>query len=226
MLATLTSRSDRHLISPDFKRLEMVRTEGRRQRSIGRISSPSHKHPSGPRLIVACVKDMPLPSEVHFKPRAEIHRKRDWGHANVPQVSSRVARRDIEATTKSNCEVCKVPANSCGFSKGVERAAIRSGSLIVELDVLMDEITNRLHPRPTFFDRSKAFPGKVAQLAIDFAIAAAEKELERLVGQILNRMLWGVWKLRVRQAIISNDGIILEYDSPGWRKSFRAAIPE
>jgi hypothetical protein len=100
------------------------------------------------------------------------------------------------------------------------------GSLIVELDVLMDEITNRLNPRPTFFDRSKAFPGKVTQLTIDFAIAAAEKELDRLVGQILNRMLWGVWKLRVRQAIISNNGIVLEYDPSCWRKSFRAAIPE
>ena len=204
----------------------MVGAECRRQRDIRCIPSTGHQHPPDPRLIMARVKDMPLPAQIYLKPRAEIHRKRHWRNADVAQISSRIPCRDIEATTEGDREVRKIPANPGAVLKSLACRAIRPGLLIVELDVLMDEITNRLNPRPTFFDRSKAFPGKVTQLTIDFAIAAAEKELDRLVGQILNRMLWGVWKLRVRQAIISNDGIILEYDPSGWRKSFRAAIPE
>ena len=67
-----------------------------------------------------------------------------------------------------------------GFPGGLGRA----GKLVTKLNVLMDEIANRLHACPARLRVPEQAPGLGGQ-QIGFAIAAAEQEDQRLLGQIL-----------------------------------------
>ncbi len=77
---------------------------------------------------------------------------------------------------------------------------------VVEANVGVDEIADRLHQRPAGRQFAKLRPGNVAELAVDFAVAARQQEQQHVVGQILDLVLHGVPHLDVDQSIIFDQG--------------------
>jgi hypothetical protein len=65
---------------------------------------------------------MPGAAELGFYPGAEIHRTSRW-YANVAEVSIHVARRYIQATTKSDGQVSEIPADASAFVVDFQRGA-------------------------------------------------------------------------------------------------------
>src|ERR1700676_5273003 len=99
--------------------------------------------------------------QVDLKPSAEIHRIRNERHSNVSQIAGCVPRRNVQAPTERNRQMCEIATNSDPFSERLERRAIRTSSLIVELKMSMNKIANRLDPFPSRSGSPKVKPGKV-----------------------------------------------------------------
>jgi len=72
--------------------------------------------PANPRVIVAGIASPPPSAEEDFDPGAEIHRCQSCGYTDIPQVTSRIPRRDMHAPAKGNCEVLEISADALPLS--------------------------------------------------------------------------------------------------------------
>ena len=89
------------------------------------------------------------PPRIDLEPGAEIHRRRIRRHADVAEIAGAVARRDVHAAAERDGEVREVAAHAAPLGEAARGAARGVGVLIVELDVRVDEIADRLHPAPS-----------------------------------------------------------------------------
>ena len=81
--------------------------------------------------------------------------------------------------------------------------------------MLVDEVADGLHERPAGRQLAEQRPGDVAQLAVDFAIAAGEQKQEHVVRQVLDPVLQRVPNLDVGQPIVFDEGIGAKRDAAG-----------
>lgn len=84
--------------------------------------------------------------------------------------------------------MCVVTANASALVVGLPRALASPRVLVAELDVLVHEIADGLDPRPARLRLAEQAPSLLGQ-SIGFAVAAAEQEDQRFLGQILERDL-------------------------------------
>jgi hypothetical protein len=78
-----------------------------------------------------------------------------------------------------------------------------AGVLIAEFDMVMDVIDDRLGALPARRIAAEQAPGDIGQ-AVGFAIAAAQKEDQHIVGQLLDRHLAGMRHHPVGQSAIAH----------------------
>ena len=90
--------------------------------------------------------------------------------------------------------------------EGVQRRLRGAGMLVAEDDVVVHEVADRLHARPTQRRIREQFPRDVAQ-AVGLAVAAAQQEDESLFRQVLHVVLPGVGKRLLRQSGIPERGV-------------------
>src|SRR5271157_3720585 len=114
---------------------------------------------------------MPFAAEKRLEPGAEIHRRWVRRHADVAEISVAVARRDVHAAAERDRKMREIAAYAAAFGIGFIRGARRTGALVAEGDVAVDEIADRLHPRPARRYTAEMVPGDLAQL-VGFDIAA------------------------------------------------------
>ena len=67
-------------------------------------------------------------------------------------------------------------------------------------------------------------PGGVAQLAVDFAVAAGEQKQEHVVRQVLHAVLQRIPNLDVGQPIVLDEGIGAKHDAAGRNDGSATAI--
>src|ERR1700733_12204005 len=139
-----------------------MRSERSYERNIGRVTTARDDDSADPRNVVARIEGVPLSFQENFDPGAEIHRVDD-GHADIAEMAIDVARGDVEAATEGQREMGEVAADADAFVEGLERRPGRARLQIVELDVLMHEIADRLHTAPSRHDRAEHVPGHLAQ---------------------------------------------------------------
>ena len=78
--------------------------------------------------------------------------------------------------------------------------------LVAELDAVVHVVGDGLHPLPAGRHRAEQIPRGLAQL-IGLAIAAAEQEQERVVGQPLDGNLGSLRHHRLQQAAVGNGAV-------------------
>ena len=136
----------------------------RQRRSTSRrrvTTAPMKSGRSG--MIVARVHRVPTPIEKHVKPGIEIHRCWVWRHADVAEISVAVARRNVHAAAERDREMREVAAHADALGVGFIGRARRTRALIAERDVAVDEIADRLHPRPARGRMAEKVPGNLAE---------------------------------------------------------------
>ncbi len=104
----------------------------------------------------------------------------------------------------------EVAADPGLLAKGVERGARGAREQVVEAQLVVHEIADRLHAAPAHGRLAELVPGELHQLAVDFAVAAGEQELQRADGQLAGVMLPGVPGGGVGQAGVGHHGVVRE----------------
>ncbi len=140
---------------------------------------------------MAGVHRVPVAAEIDLEPGAEIHRRRVRRHADIAEIAGAVARRDVHAAAKRDREMGEVAADAGPVGVAAMRGAQQVGVHVVEADMAVDEIEDRLDARPA----GRRCPKKVSQAKsakpVGVAIAAAEQEDQHVVGQVLDLVLHG-----------------------------------
>src|SRR5262245_10221126 len=148
--------------------------KGYRHGNIAGIATASDHNAPDPSAIVAGNKSKPSPAEVNLHPGAKVHRIRCRGNTDIAEISGDIASRNVHTAAKCDGKVGKVPAHTDALAKGLQRGAIGLRLGIVELDMPMNEVANRLDTLPTGSRRAKLLPGEARELAIRFTIAARQ----------------------------------------------------
>jgi CoA-transferase family III len=197
-----------NLVGPHPERLQLMRSERVDQRDVGGVAAPRDDDAADAANIVARIERAPLAIEEHFHPGAEIHRVDD-GHADVAKMAIDVTRGNVEATAESDGEMGEIATDADPLVERLERSASRSGLLIIELDMAVHEVANRLHASPSWRRRSEHVPGRLTQ-PVGFAIAAAHEIDEALVGQVGDGNFLGVRNEGVELAVVFDRGVAPE----------------
>src|SRR5580704_15823572 len=118
----------------------------------------------------------------------------------------------------------EIATDADSLPEGFQGRAVRSRVLIIEANMLMDEITNRLDLAPTRSDRPEFFPRESHELAINFAITARQ-EIRRCGRRYLAHKFW--FRLsgeKIRFATVRDYTMIAKLDYAGRRIQSSAAI--
>ena len=68
----------------------------------------------------------------------------------------------------------KIAADTNPLAKTIERRAIGASFQVIEAEMTMDKVANRLHPCPSNGSGAERSPGEVKQLAVDFTLTARQ----------------------------------------------------
>src|ERR1700722_13554291 len=94
------------------------------------------------------VKGIPSSLQEDLKPSAKVHRIRIRRDTNITQITRGVACGDIHAAAQGNRQMGKIAADTNPLAKPIERGAIGASFLIIESEMAMDKVANRLNPLP------------------------------------------------------------------------------
>ena len=175
--------------------------EARGQRHVGGVAAGAHQDAADARHVVARIERVPLAGQIDLEPAGEIHRRGIAGHADVAEIAGAIARRDVHAAAERQRQMRKIAADAGALLVDVMRRLHVMGVLVAEGDVVMDEIDDRLHPRPARRRVAEQRPGDIGEL-VGLAIAARHQIEQHLVGQLVDRHL-----LRGRHHDVGQAGI-------------------
>src|SRR3984885_12031178 len=139
----------RHFIRPDAEPRQDCRTKAMGQRHVRGIAALRDEDAADARRIVARVEHVPTAAEIDFDPRCEIIWRIRRRKADIGNVTGAIACRDVQAATKGDGKMSVVAAHPSTFRVCFRRRSGCTGMLVTESYVLMDEVADRLHPRPT-----------------------------------------------------------------------------
>ena len=74
-----------------------------------------------------------------------------------------------------------IAADANALAKGLERRPIGPGLHVVEADMLINEVADRLYSRPAAGRRIEQSAGEVSQLAVHLAVAAGQQKQQDFV---------------------------------------------
>src|SRR5215467_12077199 len=83
----------------------------------------------------------------------------------------------------------EVAADAAPHVVGLGGTAHGAGMLVAELEMVMDEVADRLHAPPAAWRLAEQLP-RLLHHAIGLAVAAAGQEYERLMWQLADRVLF------------------------------------
>ena len=117
----------------------------------------------------------------------------------------------------------KVSAHALSFVVGVPGGLGATRELVAKGDVVMHPVTDRLHTFPSGRRAAEQIPGDIDQL-IGFAVATAQQEHQRVIGQFLNRHLPGVLGDAFGQARVFDDRVGRQAQLSGRRQNPAAPV--
>ncbi len=203
-----------------FKRLF---TEGHCDWDISCIAASPDQHASDTPTIVPCVKGIPPSLQIDLKPSAKVHRIGGRRHSDVSQVTRRVPSWNIQTAAERDRQMSEVAANPNALPKSFKRGAIGTSLLVIELKMPVDKIANGLDPFPSWSRIAKGQPGKIHQLAVNFAISAWQKKSQEGDGQLSDMELLRVWCADVEFTAVVEDGVAKNAE-PTSRSAYATAV--
>ena len=132
-------------VGPDLETGERVGPERVADRHIGRIASARDEHAADPRDVVPRVERMPAAADVGLEPRGKIHRPIRRRDPDVAEVAGAIPGRNVHAAAEGDRQMRVVAADALALFERLPRGSRRSGVLVVERDVAMDVVADRLH---------------------------------------------------------------------------------
>jgi hypothetical protein len=165
-----------------------------------------------PRGVVARVERVPAAAEIDFDPRRKIHWRVGRGKGHIGNVTGAIARRDVEATAKSDGEVCVVAANPTALSVGFKCRSGRPGMLVTKGNVVVYKIADSLHPRPAEWRMAEKTPSLVGK-AIGFTVTTAKQEQQDFRWQVPDLVLKRAQIHRIGHAGVTNNGVSAEAET-------------
>ena len=180
-----------NFVCPDSEGVQRVGAERRRDGDVGRVATSRQQDPTDARRVVPRIERVPLTAEIGFEPGREIAGRMGWWCADVTQISRAVASRYVQCAAERDGQVSIVTAHAAFFFLGLRRGPRYSRMLVAEGDVLMHEIANRLHARPTGIGLTEVGPRQIEQ-SITVAEPACNEEDEGLLRKKLDRNLRSV----------------------------------
>ena len=119
----------------------------------------------------------------------------------------------------------EVTAHAIPFVEGLPRRLGRPRILVTERDVAVDEVADRLDPRPSRRRVAEKLPRLIRE-AISIAVAAREKEGERVRGQVFDGILRRVGNDNIRQARVAHDPVAGKLQPARWGQDTAAPVAE
>src|SRR5271170_1747975 len=98
-------------VGHNSKLLQPGGSEGCGDGDVRRIASEGHQYAADSRHVVACVECPPAAIEVSLKPGTEIHGRRS-GHADIAEISGRIARWNIQTAAESDRQMLEIAADA------------------------------------------------------------------------------------------------------------------
>src|SRR4029453_227479 len=223
--ASLAQNPLAHLIRPYLEAPQRVGAEGVGDGNVGGVAAASDQDAADAGHVVARVERVPASAEIGLEPAGEIHRAIGRRHADVAEIAGAIARRNVHAAAEGDSEVGVVAAHASALLVGLPRRLGGAGMLVAELNVVMDEIADRLDAPPTCGRVAEQAPGDLGQ-AVGLAVATAEEKDDRLVGQFLDRLLRRRGGHHVERAAVAHGAIAREADSARGRHEATAPVAE
>lgn len=177
----------RSFFGPDLKVLKRAWAESLCQRNVGSIAAPCDQDSGCAPGIVPWVENPPRTAEIDLHPGSEIPWRMGFRLADIAEISGAIPRGNVHASAKGDRKMGKIATHALAFIQRCVGCARRTRFHIVEGDVSVHEVANRLYPRPSRFRVLEKTPGFVRK-QIRIAVAAAKKIDQRFERQILNGM--------------------------------------
>jgi len=165
-----------HLFSNHAEVLKCVLAKDHGDRNIPGVTPAPDEDAANPAAVVAWIEGVPVPAKVSLEPCTEIHRVGDRRDADITEIAGSVTSRNIHAAAERYRQVREIAADANPLVKGIERRAVGASFQVIELEMAMDKVANRLNPGPTGWRITEGAPRKIKQFAIDLAVTAGEKK--------------------------------------------------
>src|SRR4051812_33442968 len=107
------------------------------------------------------VEREPIPTQISLKPGAEVRGVRNRRDANVAEIAGAVSGGNVHAAAKRDREVGEITAHARLVGISAMRCSESIRILIVEGDVTVDKVADRLNPRPTRLRAAKIRPCEI-----------------------------------------------------------------
>lgn len=105
----------------------------------------------------ARIECVPFAFQEDVDPGTEIHRVNDR-NADVPEIAVDIAGGNIEAAAERDGKVREVATDADALMIDLEGRPRRAGLHVVEVDVVVDEVADRLHAAPSRSKSAKDIP--------------------------------------------------------------------
>src|SRR3569832_2284613 len=130
---------------------------------IGRVAAGGNQDAAEARGIVARVESVPAPTEIDLHPSREIHRSPGFWQADVADIACAIAGRNVKRTAKGDSEMGKIAADAALLAVGLRSGARGPRIAVVEDDMVVNEVADRLDARNAERGVAKQPPGVVCQ---------------------------------------------------------------
>src|SRR5689334_16830975 len=129
-----------NLVGDYFEPCQATAAERGCNRDVRGVAAHRHHHPTDSWLVVPCIEGPPAVLQIHFEPGAEIHLIRRWGNADISQIAGDITRRNIQAATKRDCQMLKIPAHPESFCINIQSRLGRPRKVVAERNLPMGPI--------------------------------------------------------------------------------------
>src|SRR5713101_9647045 len=177
-----------YFVGPDRHRSKFSRPERRDHRHIERVAASSNQHPTDSPRVLAGIECPPAVAQPDLHPGGEIHRLRYRRNVDVGQVAEHVASGDAHRSAEGYREVREISTDSGAIVEDVEGGRQRVARAVLELEVVVDPVAERLHARPDWLGLAEELPGR-GHHHVREAIPAWEGEVQQLAGDLLDQSL-------------------------------------
>src|SRR6516162_9319959 len=170
-----------YLVRPDLEAQQRVRVERIADCDISCIAASRNEHPPDPRHIVPRIKDAPATAEIRLDPSGEIHWPIRRKGADLTEITSAVACRNVHTAAKCDGEVRIVAADAFPFVEGFKGRLGGTRVLVAERDMVVHKIADRLNACPARRRMAEQVPSYLGQ-QVRLAVPAAQQKHQGFFG--------------------------------------------
>jgi hypothetical protein len=186
-------------------------------RNVRGVAAPRDDDPPYAWNVVPCVEGKPPSVQKHFEPRAEIHWRRIFRHADIAKISRAVPSGNVHAAAKGHRQMREIAADADALFVTFRRGSVTARVVVTEIDAVMYVIADRLDPLPAAGQMLKQRPGELCQL-LRVAVPASIQERQNVVGQLVDIPLTCFGGGFFRKPAVTDEKVCFDFKK-AWRRN-------